>query len=261
VADSQTSGGDRQDMQNLEGQQQQWKRAAASAAVEREVRDGMIVGLGTGSTADLMLTALAQRIAQGLHITGVATSERTRAEAGRLGIALADLDDVQTLHLSIDGADEVTLPALDLVKGRGGALLREKLVATTSQRRIIVVDESKIVGALASQHPVPVEVDRFGWRHTAGRLAALGATVQRRMALGTANAPDIPTVNQTPNAPFISDGGHYVLDCSFGPITQAQTLAAQIKAITGVIDHGLFVAMTERVYVAGAGGIQVFDRA
>jgi ribose 5-phosphate isomerase A len=229
---------------------QAWKRAAAQAAVERDVADGMTIGLGSGTTADLMLEALAERIRQGLRVTGVATSERTRSEAQRLSIPLAELDDVVTLHLSIDGADEVILPSLDLVKGRGGALLREKLVAVTSQRRIIIVDESKVVSALASQHPIPVEVDRFGWRHTAGRLAALGATVQRRMA----------SADSMPNAPFVSDGGNYVLDCWFGPILDAVSIAARIKAITGVIDHGLFVGMTERVYIAGAGGVQVYDR-
>jgi ribose 5-phosphate isomerase A len=233
-----------------DAQRQAWKRAAAQAAVDHEITEGMIIGLGTGTTADLMLAALAERVRQGLRVTGVASSERTRADAQRLGIPLAELDDVLALHLSIDGADEVTLPALDLVKGRGGALLREKLVAVTSQRRIIIVDHTKIVTALASQHPVPVEVDRFGWRHTAARLAGLGATVQRRMASG----------DYTLNAPFISDGGHYVLDCWFGPITEAAALATNIKAITGVIDHGLFVGMTERIYVAGTGGVQVYDR-
>jgi len=231
-------------------QRQEWKRAAAQAAVEHDVADGMTIGLGSGTTADLMLEALAERVRQGLRVTGVATSERTRGEAQRLGIPLAELDDVVTLYLSIDGADEVILPSLDLVKGRGGALLREKLVAVTSRRRIIIVDESKMVSALASQHPIPVEVDRFGWRHTAGRLASLGATVQRRMARG----------GDTLNAPFISDGGNYVLDCWFGPIVDAGGIAARIKALTGVIDHGLFVGMTERVYVAGASGVQVYDR-
>jgi ribose 5-phosphate isomerase A len=172
-----------------EMQRQAWKRAAAYAAVEQEITDGIIIGLGTGSTADLMLEALADRMRQGLRVTGVATSERTRAAAMRLGIPLAELDNVTTLHLSIDGADEVTLPALDLVKGRGGALLREKLVAVTSQRRIIIVDDSKVVAALASNHPVPVEVDRFGWHHTAGRLASMGAAVQRRSAQLTRQAP------------------------------------------------------------------------
>lgn len=239
------------DQQARDAQQRQaWKRAAAQAAVEHEISDGMVVGLGTGTTADLMLQALAERIRQGLRVTGVATSERTSAEAQRLGIPLVELDDVLTLHLSIDGADEVTLPALDLVKGRGGALLREKLVAVTSQRRIIIVDDSKVVAALATQHPVPVEVDRFGWRHTSARLAALGATVQRRIVAG----------DHATTAPFISDGGHYVLDCSFGPIAEAGALAAQIKGLTGVIDHGLFVGMTERVYIAGASGVQVHDR-
>ena len=233
-----------------EPQRQVWKRAAAQAAVEHDVADGMTIGLGSGTTADLMLEALAERIRQGLRVTGVATSERTRSEAQRLSIPLAELDDVVTLHLSIDGADEVILPSLDLVKGRGGALLREKLVAVTSQRRIIIVDESKVVSALASQHPIPVEVDRFGWRHTAGRLAALGATVQRRMASSAS----------MPNAPFVSDGGNYVLDCWFGPILDAVSIAARIKAITGVIDHGLFVGMTERVYIAGAHGVQMYDR-
>jgi len=230
-------------------QRQVWKRAAAQAAVERDVTDGMTIGLGSGTTADLMLEALAERIRQGLRVTGVATSERTRSEAQRQNIPLAELDDVVTLHLSIDGADEVILPSLDLVKGRGGALLREKLVAVTSRRRIIIVDESKVVSALASQHPIPVEVDRFGWRHTAGRLATLGATVQRRMASG----------DTTLNVPFLSDGGNYVLDCWFGPMLDAGSIAARIKAITGVIDHGLFVGMTERVYIAGAGGVQVYD--
>lgn len=231
-------------------QRQTWKRAAAQAAVERDVADGMTIGLGSGTTADLMLEALAERVRQGLHVTGVATSERTRGEAQRLNIPLAELDDVVTLHLSIDGADEVILPSLDLIKGRGGALLREKLVAVTSRRRIIIVDESKIVSALASQHPIPVEVDCFGWRHTAARLATLGATVQQRMA-PTGGALD---------APFISDGGNYVLDCWFGPILDAASIAARIKALTGVIDHGLFVGMTERVYIAGSGGVQVYDR-
>jgi ribose 5-phosphate isomerase A len=231
-------------------QRQAWKRAAAQAAVEHDVADGMTIGLGSGTTADLMLEALAERVRQGLRVTGVATSERTRSEAQRLSIPLAELDDVVALHLSIDGADEVILPSLDLVKGRGGALLREKLVAVTSRRRIIIVDESKLVSALASQHPIPVEVDRFGWRHTAGRLAALGATVQRRMTSG----------DDALNAPFISDGGNFVLDCWFGPISDAASIAAQIKALTGVIDHGLFVGMTERVYIAGAGGVRVYDR-
>ena len=224
-----------------------WKRLAAREAVAA-VPDGAILGLGTGSTAELMLDELAARMRQGLRVTGVPTSERVRALAASFQIPLIELDDAPTLTMSIDGADEVLLPGLDLVKGRGGALLREKLVASSSTFRVIIVDAAKLVPSLATHAPVPVEVAPFGWRHTAARLAALGCQSTLRPGSGD------------PAAPFVTDGGNYVLDCAFGPLAQPDLTAQQIKAITGVVDHGLFIGMTERVYVGAADGIHVYDR-
>ncbi|HEU0025625.1 MAG TPA: ribose-5-phosphate isomerase RpiA [Ktedonobacterales bacterium] len=234
-------------------QQDEWKRAAAGAAVV-EASDRMTVGLGTGSTAELFIRALAERVWQGLRITGVATSERTAALARDLRIPLAALDDVDHLDISFDGADEVTLPSLDLLKGHGGALLREKLVALASRRRIILADETKVVGALAVRKAIPVEVEMFGWRHTARRLAALGCAVARR-SLDGARAND-PTAE-----PFITDGGHYTLMLTFAAAPEPAALAARLKATAGVVDHGLFVGMTERVYIGGPTGVRVVDRA
>lgn len=229
-------------------QQATWKLAAARAAVS-EVPDGATIGLGTGSTAELMLAALADRMRQGLRVTGVATSERTASVAAALGIPLTTLDDVAALDLSMDGADEVLLPSLDLIKGHGGALFREKLVAATSRYRIIIVDATKLVSTLATQHPIPVEVAPFGWTHTARRLEAIGARPVRR-----------PLSASSHMTPFVTDGGNFIVDCWFGPLTDPAGVAARIKGITGVIDHGLFVGMTERVYVAGADGVRTYDR-
>ena len=239
--------------QDAQAAQASQKLAAAQAAVA-EVTDGAVVGLGSGSTAEIMLQVLAERVRQGLRVTGVATSERTQALAISLGIPVAALDDVHTLDVSIDGADEVLPPGLDLIKGLGGALLREKFTAAASKHRIIIVDATKLVGVLGVQHPVPVEVEPFGWQHTAARLVALGARLTRRPLPG---APVVDGVAP----PFVTDGGHYLLDCFFGAITQPAMLAVQIKATLGVVEHGLFVGMTERVYLAGLHGVQRFDRA
>lgn len=229
-----------------------WKRAAAEAAV-REVPDGAIVGLGTGSTAEQMLHALAARAArEGLRLRGVATSERTQTLAQSLGIPMASLDEVDHLDLSFDGADEVTLSTLDLLKGRGGALLREKLVAASSRYRIILVDATKLVQTLGVGTVIPVEVETFGWRHTAARLAAPGCRITRRALTGAAAAPD---------APFISDGGHYILDLVYENPPDIAAIAARIKATTGVVEHGLFLGMTERVYIGGPDGVRYADRA
>jgi ribose 5-phosphate isomerase A len=224
-----------------------WKRAAARAAAE-ETPDGALIGLGTGSTAQLMLEALAERVRLGLRITGVPTSERARQAAVDLGIPVTTLDEVEELTLSIDGADEVTLPHLDLIKGRGGASLYEKLVATASRRRLIIVDATKLVDALGSAAPVPVEVIPFGWRQTAARIARLGGK------------PSLRTLGESSEVPYVTDGGHSVLDCHFGPIAQPANLAQLIKGTTGVVDHGLFVGMTERLYVGGPEGVRAYDR-
>lgn len=230
----------------------EWKRLAAREAVAA-IPDDAVLGLGSGTTAELMLAELAERVRQGLRVTGVATSEATRANAASLQIPLVELDAAPTLTLSIDGADEVLLPSLHLVKGRGGALLREKLVASSSAFRVIVVDASKLVPSLATHAPIPVEVVPFGWRHTAARLAALGC--QPTLRLQPTTAP-----GETATTPFVTDGGNYVLDCAFGPLAQPDLTASSLKAITGVVDHGLFIGMTERVYVGGADGVHVYDR-
>lgn len=236
------------DASQLGAQQEAWKRAAAVAAVA-EVASAMTVGLGTGSTAELFVRALAERVAQGLTMTGVPTSNRTAALARSLGIPLVDLDAVDMLDISFDGADEVTLPGLDLIKGRGGALLHEKFVALASRRRIILVDETKVVSALGAGTVIPTEAAQFGWRHTAARLAALGCQVTLR-----------PLAGSQPATPFITDSGNYTLDLVFASAGDPVTLAARIKAVPGVIDHGLFTGLTERAYIGGPAGVRVVDR-
>src|SRR5215468_1842892 len=174
------------------------KRAAAMRAIE-DVRDGMVLGLGTGSTAAFVVEALGARVADGLKIVGIPTSERTAAQARRLGIPIATFAEHQRLDLTIDGADEVELGSLDLIKGLGGALLREKIVAAASNRLIIVVDQEKLVERLGEHTPVPVEVTQFGWQVTAVALAKLGCAPERRYATG--------------EQPYLTDGGNYILDC------------------------------------------------
>jgi ribose 5-phosphate isomerase A len=232
-----------------EQNQTAWKRAAAAAAVAA-IPEDCVLGLGSGTTAELMLEALAARVRQGLRVTGVATSERTHALAVASGIPLLALDDAPALDMSIDGADEVVLPALHVVKGHGGALLREKLVAAASRQRVIIVDDTKVVSALGERDPIPVEVIVFGWTHTARRLAALGLRPERRML------PEDAAMNP-PAHPFVTDTGNYILDCATGAIADPTALALAIKAQLGVVEHGLFVGMTERVYIGGAGGVQV----
>ncbi len=237
-------------------QQAQWKLQAARAAVEA-IPSGAVIGLGSGSTAELMVRALAERVHDGLRVTGVPTSERTKALASSLGIPLAELDDVASLDLSIDGADEVTLPDLDLVKGRGGALLREKLIASASRFRIIIVDESKIVPVLGGHYPIPIEIEPFGWRHTTARVEALGGQAVLRPAVVVAVNAASEAVVRTP---YVTDGGHYLLDTTFGAVRQPAELDARIKALRGVVDHGLFIDMTERVYIAGSGGVRMIEK-
>lgn len=232
-----------------------WKHEAARAVVA-EVPDSCVLGLGSGTTAEVMLSVLAERVRAGLRVLGVPTSERTAQLASGLGIPLTTLDSVESLTMSIDGADEVLLPTLDLIKGRGGALLREKLVASASRLRVIIVDASKIVPTLAASHPVPVEIEPFGWHHTYARLVALGAQPTRRVLPG----PDGTMPSDPAAPPFLTDGGHYILDCVFAPIAAPAALAARIKALPGVVDTGLFVGMTERVYVAGSDGVRRYDR-
>jgi len=222
----------------------EWLAALASRAAD-EVQPGAQVGLGTGSTAEAVLGELGRRVAEGLRFTGVATSDRTAALAGQLGIPLRSIDDIDALDLCIDGADEID-PALNLVKGRGGALLWEKIVATRAERYVIVAVADKLVARLGTRMPVPVEVVPFGWRHTARVLAGLGCA---------------PTLRQVDGAPFETDGGHYILDCTTGAIVNPAALAVRIKAVSGVVEHGLFIGMADHVLtVDNAGIVLTLDR-
>ena len=220
----------------------QLKRAAALRAIE-EVEDGMIVGLGTGSTAAFVVEGLAARVADGLRVVGIPTSERTAAQARRLGISIGTFAEHQRLDLTIDGADEVELGTLDLIKGLGGALLREKIVAAASDRLIIVVDQEKLVERLGDHTPVPVEVAQFGWQATAVALAKLGCVPERRYAAG--------------EQPYVTDGGNYILDCRFGPLADPGAVERRIAMTVGTVESGLFVGRTSVVLVASMTGVEV----
>lgn len=221
------------------------KRAAALRAIEY-VEDGMVVGLGTGSTAYFVVEGLGGRVAQGLKICGIPTSERTATQARSLGIPLATFAEHQRIDVTIDGADEVERGSLDLIKGLGGALLREKIVAASSDRLVIVVDHDKLVDRLGDHTPVPVEVTQFGWQATRARLEQLGA------------APVLRHAHE--DHPFITDGGNYILDCRFARIADAKDLESRIGMIVGVVESGLFVARASAVVVASAGGTEILTR-
>lgn len=221
------------------------KRAAAEAAVGL-VQDGMAVGLGTGSTAAYAVDALARRVRAGLRVKAIPTSERTARQARDGGIPLVTFAECPRLDLTIDGADEIARGTLDLVKGLGGALLREKIVAASSARLVIIADSSKLVDRLGTNAPVPVEVVAFGWETTSARLGALGARpAPRRAGDGTL---------------FRTDGGNVILDCGVGPIGDPAALARELGQVVGVVETGLFVRMAERALVAGPDGVQTLTR-
>jgi ribose 5-phosphate isomerase A len=222
--------------------QQELKQAAAESAVAL-VEDGMILGLGTGSTAILAVDILGKRVKSGLRVTGIPTSERTAEQARSLGIPVSTLDEHPAIDLTIDGADEVELGTLNLNKGRGGALLREKIVASASKRLVIIVDESKLVERLGSHFPLSVELIPFGWHVAARKLEALGAKVVLRTG--------------SDGKPYVSDGGHYIVDCAFGPIASPSKLEFELNSMVGLVEHGLFLGMAAQVIVAGSGGVKV----
>jgi ribose 5-phosphate isomerase A len=221
------------------------KQMAADAAAA-ELRDGMIVGLGSGSTATLAVDAIARRVSTGLKIVGIPTSERTAEQARRLGIALSTLGEHSQIDVTIDGADEVEHQTLNLIKGGGGNELREKIVATASSRLVIAVDESKLVDHLGDHGKVPVEVAQFGWQATARALARLRAT---------------PNLRTDANGnPFITDGGNYILDCAFGRIESPESLQRELDSTVGVIEHGLFIGMASLVVAGTREGVKRFAR-
>jgi ribose 5-phosphate isomerase A len=222
------------------------KRAAAEAAVEL-VQDGMVVGLGTGSTAAFAVDALARRHRQGLRFLGIPTSERTAAQAQAAGIPLTSFAKHRQIDLTIDGADEVERGTLNLIKGLGGALLREKIVAAASQRLVVIVDGSKLVDQLGTRTPVPVEAVDFGLEVTQATLGALGASVRVRLSPA--------------GGPFVTDGHNRILDCKFGPIADPARLEQRIGRVVGVIESGLFISRADPVFVADAAGVHRLDSA
>jgi ribose 5-phosphate isomerase A len=221
-----------------------FKKAAAEAAV-LQIVDRMVVGLGSGSTAELAVAALGERIKAGLRITGIPTSEKTAKLASLLNIPLTTLEECPSADLAIDGADEVETGTLNLIKGGGGNLLREKLVAVASSRTIIIVHESKLVIQLGLRSPVPVDVEPFGWKTTAGRLEQLGSVPKLRL--------------DDKGEPFLTDGGHYVIDCAFGAIPSPRALQEKLDGVVGVIEHGLFVGIATQVVVGGTDGVRTMN--
>jgi ribose 5-phosphate isomerase A len=220
------------------------KRAAAERAVA-EVEDKMVLGLGSGSTAALMVEALAKRVADGLRVIGIPTSEGTAALAKRLGVPLTDLEHKRRIDLTIDGADQIERGTLNLVKGLGGALLREKIVAEASDRMIVIADPTKLVPKLGSASPLPVEIVPFGWPVVLDRLKDLRAEcVLRREG----------------DVPFVTNGGNYVADCRFDAIADAAALQAKLKAITGVVETGLFIGLATQVMIGREGGVEKLER-
>jgi len=226
--------------------EQQLKQLAADQVLTY-LHSGMIVGLGAGSTSILAVRGLAEMLSRGelADIQGIPCSRMIEAEARSRGIPLTTLEDHPVIDLTFDGADEVD-PALNLIKGGGGALLREKIVAQSSRREIIIVDESKLSPALGTHWAVPVEVIPFGWRTQYAYLESLGAQPRLRSAPG--------------GAPYVTDQGNYILDCSFGPIADPVALGARLDTRTGIVCHGLFLGLANEVIVAGASGIRCLKR-
>lgn len=216
------------------------KRLAAEQAVEL-IEPGMVVGLGVGTTAIHAVRKIAALLREGRleGVIGVPCAAKVEAEARRLGIPLTRLDDVAQVDLTIDGADEVD-PLLNLIKGGGGALLREKIVAQSSRREVIVVDAGKLVPQLGSNYALPVEVVEFGWGTTARWIGGLGAEVRLR------HTPE--------GAPYRTDQGNLILDCAFGPIADPVALAATLAARAGIVEHGLFIGLATDLVVAHADG-------
>lgn len=219
----------------------------AAAAALSHVQDGMRLGIGTGSTAAEFVRLLAEKVAEGFSIVGVPTSERTARQCLELGVPLKSLDELPELDLAIDGADEVD-PALNLIKGGGGALLREKIVAAASGRMLVIADRSKLVDTLGA-FALPIEVNPFGLGAT--RLAVERAAERLGLSGEIVLRPG-------DGGAFETDGGHYILDASFGRIPDAEALSAALHAIPGVVEHGLFIGMASIAIIAAEGAVQTF---
>lgn len=221
-------------------EQDRWKQMAGAAAAEL-IEDGMVVGLGSGSTAAYLVNALAQRLRQGLRIvSAVPTSEATGHLAAQLGIPLSTLDEYPVLDIDIDGADEID-PTLGLIKGGGGALLREKIVASAARRFVVIADITKQVAVLGQKMPLPIEIIPFALTPISKRLVDMGVSV---------------TLRQRNGQPFVTDNSNYILDCAFpGGITDPFALQAELKRIVGVVESGLFLNIAERAIIGGPNGV------
>jgi ribose 5-phosphate isomerase A len=227
--------------------QNAWKKAAAEAAVKK-VENGMVLGLGTGSTAAFLVRALAQRIAaEGLRVWGIPTSEHTADLARSLNVPLTSFEEHIHIDLTIDGADEVEPGTLFLIKGLGGALLREKIVAAASERMIVIADETKVVERLGSKSSVPVEVVRFGWQATEARLQRIGAKTSLRLG--------------TDGKPLVTDSGNYIIDCAFGPMDEPKETAHHLDHVVGSVEHGLFLGFASEALIGGPEGVRTLVRA
>jgi len=202
------------------------------------------VGLGTGSTARFAIEGLARRVREGLRIKGVPTSIATAKMAAEQGIALIDLNEVSGIDITIDGADEVD-GDFNMIKGGGGALTREKLVALASARRVIIVDETKMVKTLGAKWPVPVEVLPFAWRYSFKQLESLGSR---------------PTLRLKDGKPFETDNGNYILDCQFGPIADAPSLEKKMKLVPGVVECGLFISIADALVIGSDDEVEVKEK-
>jgi ribose 5-phosphate isomerase A len=224
------------------------KRQAAARALDW-VKPGMRLGLGTGSTARHFVDLLGERVRGGLQVTGVPTSEATQAQARACGISLVTLEEMPELDLTVDGADEIN-PDLSLIKGGGGALLREKIVAAASGAMLIIADESKWVPTLGA-FPLPIEVVPFGF-------AATRRAIEKAVERAPASAL---LLRQDKNGhPFVTDGGHWIIDAALGHIPQPQTLANRLASIPGVVEHGLFIGLAKAAILAGPDGVRVVER-
>jgi len=227
-------------------EQDAWKRAAAKAALE-EISDGMTVGLGTGSTAAHFIDLLGARVAEGWNVQGVPTSEASADQARSLGISLPEMHDIETINVTVDGADEFD-PQLNLLKGGGGALLREKIIAGASQRMVVIADDSKLVDHLGA-FPLPVEVVPFGLPLTAGAIANAC-----RYVLGREIEMDLRLDEE--GRAFVTDGGHFILDLKTVKMEQPEAVAMALAGIPGVVDSGLFLGMASMVITAGPDGVK-----
>jgi ribose 5-phosphate isomerase A len=219
------------------------KRNAAARAVQ-SVENKMVLGLGSGSTASLAIELIGQRVAEGLDVVGIPTSERTATLARKVGVPLTDFARHRRIDLTIDGADQIEQGTLSLIKGLGGALLREKIVAEASTRMIVVADHTKLVKQLGAQTSLPVEIVPFGWEIAIAKLEALGCSVALRQVDGKA---------------FTTDGGNFVADCRFAVIADAGALQEALKRITGVVETGLFVGLASQAILGRDDGVTVLE--